>query len=265
MLAFHSGPLGVLRFRFGSLSGGQLGPEELLQQRLCCGQVQEAVNILEAMDFNTTGDQCYRSLNSIINHLLRLPLNAQRENQLEAALGVFYAAPTPLCDAVILEYRDPMSKYARRFFHHLLRHQRFEKAFLLAVNLQDRDLFMDLHYVASDKGEVVLADVARGKANEIEARVDAVSGLVRAVNSEPGLSLVDRQTEQNQRGIGLSSTARSDQKLSQRSQVPENIRVTVSANAFRTSRHFGLTEGDKAGTSEEEDHGALRLVHLGMV
>lgn len=41
--------------------------------------------------------------------------------QLEAALGVFYAPPVPLSDTVILEYREPISKYARRFFHHLLR------------------------------------------------------------------------------------------------------------------------------------------------
>lgn len=41
--------------------------------------------------------------------------------QLEAALGVFYAPPVPLSDEVILEYREPISKYARRFFHHLLR------------------------------------------------------------------------------------------------------------------------------------------------
>uniref|UniRef100_A0A8C6UFG0 WD repeat containing planar cell polarity effector n=1 Tax=Neogobius melanostomus TaxID=47308 RepID=A0A8C6UFG0_9GOBI len=262
MLAFRSGPLGVLRFKFGTLSGGQMGPEELLQQRLCCGQVQEAVSVLEAMDFNTAGDQCYRGLISIINHLLRLPLNAQRENQLEAALGVFYAAPAPLCDTVVLEYRDPISKYARRFFHHLLRHQRFEKAFLLAVDLEDRDLFMDLHYVASDKGEVVLADVARRKANEIEARVDA--GLVSVANSEPASSLGAGQTERNPSATG-PSTVRSDRKVSQRSQVPENIRVTVSADAFRTLRHFGPAEGDKASASGDEDPGTLRLVHLGMV
>lgn len=41
--------------------------------------------------------------------------------QLEAALGVFYAPPVLLSDEVILEYREPISKYARRFFHHLLR------------------------------------------------------------------------------------------------------------------------------------------------
>lgn len=57
-----------------------MGPEELLQQRLRCGQVREALGILEAMDFNTTGDESYRGLSSIMNYLLRLPLNAERES-----------------------------------------------------------------------------------------------------------------------------------------------------------------------------------------
>ncbi|XP_008300856.1 WD repeat-containing and planar cell polarity effector protein fritz homolog, partial [Stegastes partitus] len=141
-LAFHGGPLAALRFRLGALTGGQMGLGELLQQRLRCGQVREALGVLEAMDWSTTGEECYRGLGSVTNHLLRLELNADREAQLEAALGVFYAPPAPLSDTVILEYREPISKYARRFFHHLLRHQRFEKAFLLAVDLEDRDLFM---------------------------------------------------------------------------------------------------------------------------
>lgn len=41
--------------------------------------------------------------------------------QLEASLGTFYAPTRPLLDTTVLEYRDPISKYARRFFHHLLR------------------------------------------------------------------------------------------------------------------------------------------------
>ncbi|KAM4592186.1 WD repeat-containing and planar cell polarity effector protein fritz homolog isoform 2-T4 [Odontesthes bonariensis] len=173
-LVFNGGPIAALKLRLGALTEGQLGPGEMLQQRLRCGQVREALGILEAMDWSTMGDECYRGLTSVTNHLLRLQLNAEREAQLEAALGVFYAPAAPLSDALILEYREPISKCARRFFHHLLRHQRFEKAFLLAVDLEARDLFMDLHYVASDKGELVLADVAKRKANEIEA--EAIAG-----------------------------------------------------------------------------------------
>ncbi|XP_028975863.2 WD repeat-containing and planar cell polarity effector protein fritz homolog isoform X2 [Esox lucius] len=169
MLTFHRGPLVAMALRLGALSGGQLGPEVLLQQRLRCCQVDQALGILGAMDWSTMGSECYRALISITDHLLRLDLNQTREVQLEAALGVFYAPTRPLSDTVVLEYREPISKYARRFFHHLLRHQRFEKAFLLAVDIGARDLFMDLHYVASDKGEVVLAEVAQRKANEIDA------------------------------------------------------------------------------------------------
>ncbi|KAM6915894.1 WD repeat-containing and planar cell polarity effector protein fritz homolog [Xenentodon cancila] len=184
-LHFNGGPLAALRLRLGSLTGGQLGQSELLQQRLRCAQVREALGILEAMDWSTMGDECCRALSSVTNHLLKLPLNAEREAQLEAALGVFYAPPAPLPETVIFEYKEPISKYARRFFHHLLRHERFEKAFLLAVDLDCGDLFMDLHYVASDKGEVVLADVAKRRANEIEAMTIAGNGslctCVRAV------------------------------------------------------------------------------------
>ncbi|KAK7930881.1 hypothetical protein WMY93_007276 [Mugilogobius chulae] len=57
---------------------------------------------------------------------------------------------------------------------------------------------------------------------------------------------------------------RSDRKVIQRSQVPETVRVTVNADAFRTLRHSGLAESDKATTTEDEDLGTLRLVHLGM-
>ncbi|XP_030011631.1 WD repeat-containing and planar cell polarity effector protein fritz homolog isoform X2 [Sphaeramia orbicularis] len=269
MLAFHGGPLAALRFRLGTLSGGLMGPEELLQQRLRCGQVREALGILEAMDFNTIGDECYRGLTSVVSYLLKLELNAEREAQLEAALGVFYAPPAPMSDTVILEYKDPISNYARRFFHHLLRHQRFEKAFLLAVDLDDRDLFMDLHYVASDKDELVLADVAKRKANEIEAQANAGSDFLRGPNGECTSSLGDRQTERNQSATGPSysniPTTNSGPRASQRRPQPENIRVTVNTDAFRSLRHTGGGDGSRGVENENEDPGMLHVVHLGTV
>ncbi|XP_041803400.1 WD repeat-containing and planar cell polarity effector protein fritz homolog isoform X3 [Chelmon rostratus] len=275
MLAFHGGPLAALRFRLGALTGGQMGPGELLQQRLRCGQVREALGILEAMDWSIMGDECYRGLSSITNHLLRLELNAETEAQLEAALGVFYAPPAPLSDMVILEYREPIRKYARRFFRHLLRHQRFEKAFLLAVDLEDRDLFMDLHYVASDKGEVVLADVAKRKANEIEAQV--VAGSEDPLRGRNGVScgsgLGGRQTERNQSATGPSDpgspTTHADGRANQRRPQAESIRVTVSPDLLRALRQTvcsaGSSEGDRDNRDEDEDPEMLHVVHLGMV
>nr|XP_046257880.1 WD repeat-containing and planar cell polarity effector protein fritz homolog isoform X2 [Scatophagus argus] len=267
MLAFHGGPLAALRFRLGVLTGGQMGPGELLQQRLRCGQVREALGILEAMDWSIMGDECYRCLSSVTNHLLRLELNAEREAQLEAALGVFYAPPAPLPDMVILEYREPISKYARRFFHHLLRHQRFEKAFLLAVDLEARDLFMDLHYVASDKGEVVLADVAKRKANEMEAQAVAGSGGRNGVLC--GSNVRDTQTERNQSTAGPSysgaPTTHADGRANQRRPQEEILRVAVSPDAFRTLRQTGSSDVDGDNRTEDEDPEMLHVVHLGMV
>ncbi|MEQ2188006.1 hypothetical protein GOODEAATRI_010561, partial [Goodea atripinnis] len=68
----------------GALTGGQLGHVELLQQRLRCSQVREALGILDAMDWSTMGNESYQGLSSVTNHLLRLPLNADREG---AAVG----------------------------------------------------------------------------------------------------------------------------------------------------------------------------------
>uniref|UniRef100_A0A672KVH4 WD repeat containing planar cell polarity effector n=1 Tax=Sinocyclocheilus grahami TaxID=75366 RepID=A0A672KVH4_SINGR len=142
LLRFHGGPLAALRLRLGVFNGAQLGPGDLVQHRLRCEEVNTALGILGNMDWAMMGAECYRSLSSITDHLLRKPLDQQTEGQLEAVLGMFYAPCRPLSNTVILEYRDPISRYARRFFHHLLRHQRFEKAFLLAVDIGARDLFM---------------------------------------------------------------------------------------------------------------------------
>ncbi|XP_061600986.1 WD repeat-containing and planar cell polarity effector protein fritz homolog [Cololabis saira] len=269
-LVFNGGPLAALRLRLGSLTGGQLGQVELLQQRLRCGQVREALGVLEAMDWSTMGDECYRGLSSVTNHLLKLPLNLEREAQLEASLGVFYAPPAPLSDTVIFEYKEPISRYARRFFHHLLRHERLEKAFLLAVDLECRDLFMDLHYVASDKGELVLADVAKRKANEIEAMTIAGNeDLLGGNRGVCGSVCSDRQTERNQSASGPSHsdkfTPRADGRTNQRIAQAEPIHVTVSPDVFRNLKQTGGGRGNTDRGNDDEDPGMLHVVHLGMV
>ncbi|XP_064002372.1 WD repeat-containing and planar cell polarity effector protein fritz homolog isoform X2 [Pogoniulus pusillus] len=169
LVRFDQGPLGVLHFKLGVVTRGQLGPVEIIQQYVRYDEMQEAVSVLQTMNWNMMGPQCYICLSAIVNHLLKQKLTPAREAQLQASLGTFYAPTRPLLDTTVLEYRDPISRYARRFFHHLLRYQRFEKAFLLAVDIGARDLFMDIHYLALDKGELALAEVAKKKAGDIDA------------------------------------------------------------------------------------------------
>ncbi|XP_064503729.1 WD repeat-containing and planar cell polarity effector protein fritz homolog isoform X3 [Pseudopipra pipra] len=168
LVRFDKGPLGVLHFKLGVITRGQLGLVEIIHQYIRYDEIHEAINVLNTMNWNTMGHQCYICLSAICNHLLKQKLTPDREAQLEASLGTFYAPTRPLLDTTVLEYRDPISRYARRFFHHLLRYQRFEKAFLLAVDIGARDLFMDIHYLALDKGELALAEVAKRKANDID-------------------------------------------------------------------------------------------------
>ncbi|NXS96674.1 FRITZ protein, partial [Jacana jacana] len=142
LVRFDKGPLGVLHFKLGVITRGQLGLVELIHQYIRYDEIHEAINVLNTMNWNTMGRQCYVCLSATVNHLLKQKLTPDREAQLEASLGTFYAPTRPLLDSTVLEFRDPISKYARRFFHHLLRYQRFEKAFLLAVDIGARDLFM---------------------------------------------------------------------------------------------------------------------------
>ncbi|TRY83812.1 hypothetical protein DNTS_035377, partial [Danionella cerebrum] len=227
-LRFHGGPLAVLRLRLGVINGPKLGPYDLIQQRLRCEEVDAALGILGNMDWALMGAECYRSLISITDHLLRKPLDQQREGQLESALGIFYAPSKALSNTVILEYRDPMSRYARRFFHHLLRNQRFEKAFLLAVDIGARDLFMDLHYMAADKGELVLAAVAKKKANEIEEEKSVSQDTLDWVEA----SFLDAGKRDMSRCSNTGALLREINLADQNSQVSEERKLKVI--------HFGL-------------------------
>ncbi|CAH3149783.1 unnamed protein product, partial [Porites evermanni] len=141
------GPLCLLRFELGVLTNGRLGTVEMVSEYIKHDQAEEAVNFLNSMNWNTEGRACFACLMLIMNYLLKLPLNSEREGLLEEALGSFYAPSRPLLDATVLDFREPISKLSRRtfladFMFVNCRYKRFEKAFLLAVDIGAKDLFM---------------------------------------------------------------------------------------------------------------------------
>nr|XP_019573395.1 PREDICTED: WD repeat-containing and planar cell polarity effector protein fritz homolog isoform X3 [Rhinolophus sinicus] len=273
-LRFDRGPLGVLLFKFGVFTRGQLGLVDIVSQYLHYDEIYEAINILSSMNWDTLGHQCFISMSAIVNHLLRQKLTPEREAQLEASLGTFYAPTRPLLDTTILEYRDQISKYARRFFHHLLRYQRFEKAFLLAVDIGARDLFMDIHYLALDKGELALAEVARKRASDIDA--ESITSGVEL------LGPLDRGDMLNEAFVGLSLTPhREDTFPDNFSSIHRHIiqqrTLNVSSNRQVFDRRDELekdicAESLKEGEMREDcigqeigDGGSLRMLHFGLV
>lgn len=168
LILLERGPLCLLRFELGVLTNGRLGTVEMVSEYVKHDQAEEAVNFLNSMNWNTEGKACFACLTLIMNYLLKLPLNSEREGLLEETLGSFYAPSRPLSDVTVLEFRDSISKLSRRFFHQLLRYKRFEKAFLLAVDIGAKDLFMDIHYLACDLGKYPLAEVAKQRAIQID-------------------------------------------------------------------------------------------------
>ncbi|KAG8443941.1 hypothetical protein GDO86_009219, partial [Hymenochirus boettgeri] len=275
LLRFDSGPLGILQFKLGRVSRGQLGPVEVISQYLRYDEVDEAISLLSCMNWNTMSHLCFMSMTAIVNHLLRQRLTPDKEAQLEASLGSFYSASRPLLDATVLEYRDPISRYARRFFHHLLRYQRFEKAFLLAVDIGARDLFMDIHYFALDKGELALANVARKKAEEIDAQsinsgVETLlpSDSIAGVN-EAFLDLSLRPDEQDHFSDAFPSTdlgAHSSTVNRQLVHIENEIGIEVYAESLDKSLPWnqGCLEEDYAEEAAGAS-GSLKVVHFGLV
>ncbi|XP_077782708.1 WD repeat-containing and planar cell polarity effector protein fritz homolog isoform X1 [Podarcis muralis] len=237
LLKFDKGPLGVLHFKVGVIPRGQLGLVEIIQEYIHQNEIHEAINILSSMNWNIMGHQCYISLSAILNYLLRQKLNLTREAQLEASLRTFYAPTRPLSETTVLEYRDQISRYARRFFHHLLRHQRFEKAFLLAVDIGARDLFMDIHYFALDKGELALAEVAKRKANDIDT--ESITTGVEI----PGH--MDRDDALSDTFVNLTIQPQEDQKV-------QDSLPTSSASA-RCFTHATYNSSTRSTFSKETD------------
>uniref|UniRef100_A0A0G2JXB0 WD repeat containing planar cell polarity effector n=1 Tax=Rattus norvegicus TaxID=10116 RepID=A0A0G2JXB0_RAT len=294
-LRFNRGPLGVLLFKLGVLRRGQLGLVDLIFQYIHCDEVYEAVSVLSSMNWDTLGQQCFISMSTIVNHLLRQRLTPEREAQLEASLGTFYAPARPLLDTTVLAYRDPVGTYARRLFHHLLRYQRFEKAFLLAVDIGARDLFMDIHYLALDMGELALAEVARRRADDIDVEsvcsgVELLGPLDRrdmlnegfagsALTPEGGNPFPDllpssgstpKHTIQQKIPNGPSNRRAIERKNEVMEETEEEEEEEEEAAACTDSSV--ATTWDAEGELREdhrrqdtEDVGSLRMVHFGLV
>ena len=66
---------------------------------------------------------------------------------------------------VVDEYSEQIHDLSRRFFHALVRQKQLIKAFRLAVDINDYDLFVDLHHAAKRNNMMDMADAAIIKVN----------------------------------------------------------------------------------------------------
>lgn len=283
LLRFDKGPIGVLHLKVGVIPRGQLGLVEIIHEYIHQDEMYEAINILSGMNWNTMGHECYISLSAIVNHLLRQKLTPAGEAQLEASLGTFYAPTRPLSETTVLEYRDPISRYARRFFHHLLRHQRFEKAFLLAVDIGAHDLFMDIHYFALDNGELALAEVAKKKANNIDTEsittgfeIQEHKGRGDALSETFADLTILPQEEQkcssslpafHKNAQSFEHMPRNNSSRETSNKKSECLKKLYTIPQMETLASSCLTETSEEAHGGQEIHGSgsIKVVHFGLV
>ncbi|XP_046472035.1 WD repeat-containing and planar cell polarity effector protein fritz isoform X1 [Neodiprion pinetum] len=171
LLLFERGPLGIIKF----IEGSNLSGDILVRRHLNLSQVERAISLLLAMNWDTYPEVCMHSLNQILNYLFKSTLTPEREGLIQTALGSFHVPITPISQTVQEEYGEEVRDLTRRFFHHLLRHRLFEKAFRLAIDLNDHDLFMDIHFYALITNDTEMATAAKGKAETILVRSNSCS------------------------------------------------------------------------------------------
>lgn len=110
------------------------------------------------------------SLHKIATYIFKLPATPERINQLQRALASFHVPVKKLCFETENEFGDNVDDITRKFFHYLIRYKEFSKAFCLAIDINDADLFMILHKCAKAYDELEIANESFRKAEEIYAK-----------------------------------------------------------------------------------------------
>lgn len=75
----------------GVITRGQLGLVEIIHQYIRYDEIHEAINVLNTMNWNTMGHQCYVCLSAIVNHLLKQKLTPNREGKGLIALPMCFS------------------------------------------------------------------------------------------------------------------------------------------------------------------------------
>ncbi|XP_061402322.1 WD repeat-containing and planar cell polarity effector protein fritz [Musca vetustissima] len=184
LLLYDQGPIGCLRFFAGAGMRGDihnsgLTADVILDKYLALNQLEKAVNLLNALNWETYGAVCLISLHKIANHVF------YRGDQKKIRIELMNKALKTFSDSLTEETKDEFSDQVfdlkRRFFFFLLRQNLFAEAFEVAQDIEDYDLFMDLFNVTkSDPNLVEFSAACFSQAAAILHEEDMVNGNVSA-------------------------------------------------------------------------------------
>lgn len=182
---FGNGPITMLRLFGGNGHKGDFRTsgytvDVLIEQYLKLNSVEKAINMLLCLNWDAYGSMLMISLHRIANYILRQPFQPERELQLQKALGSFLVPIKPLRQETQIEFGDQIRDITRIFFQYLLRNKSYKKAFNLAIDIDDEDIFMDLSNCAKDDDLLALAHDAFRNAELILKRSYSVQSNVHS-------------------------------------------------------------------------------------
>lgn len=95
-----------------------------MTQYVYTDQIDKAINILLAMDWDTTPSLCCSLLKRITNYIFTVPGSSpvEKYSQIQMALGSFFSPVRPISHSVETEFYKPVRNIFRRLFHYLLRY-----------------------------------------------------------------------------------------------------------------------------------------------
>ncbi|XP_039949837.1 WD repeat-containing and planar cell polarity effector protein fritz [Bactrocera tryoni] len=221
LLHFEQGPLGCLRFFAGAGMRGDihnsgLTADVLLDKYLALHQLEKAVNLLLAINWETYGAMCLISLHKIANYVFfRGEAKRARVELLGKALKTF---TDELSEETKDEFSDQVFDLKRRFFFYLLRKQMYAEAFEVAEDIEDYDLFMDLfNETKSNVNLLEFATAAFSQAATILHEEEGHGGAVNGVANSNLSSSADYRSES-----ACSQSTYADLQVVQRSKLQHN-------------------------------------------
>ncbi|XP_052739398.1 WD repeat-containing and planar cell polarity effector protein fritz [Bicyclus anynana] len=146
-LTLRGGPLILASFTGGPLTLLRITHARLISAWIRSYRTPNAVALLRALDWEEEGAECLNAISEIVRHALRKGALGESGEAVQSALGAYLAPGVPLPPSAA-KYAPAVHDLARKFFHHLLRRGRIEKALSLAVDLAAWDLFVDARWAA---------------------------------------------------------------------------------------------------------------------
>ncbi|XP_037886123.1 WD repeat-containing and planar cell polarity effector protein fritz isoform X1 [Glossina fuscipes] len=181
ILLYDNGPLGCLRFFAGAgirgdIHNSGLTADVILGKYLSLNQLEKAVNLMNALNWETYGAMCLISLHKIANYVFYRadPKKSKTIELMGKALKTFTDA---LSEETKDEFSDQVFDLKRRFFFYLLRRNFFVEAFEVAQDIEDYDLFMDLYNLTkTDSNLIEFSTAAFSQAAAILHEEDRANG-----------------------------------------------------------------------------------------